>query len=202
MGQAEADRRGRAYDRDGASYLFNLDRDWVLDARRRGNKLRFVNHRRARARARMRPRPRLRLPPRRSPDGLGVRPGMRPPAGCRARPCRRVRRRAGAALPGCLRHGCLGSGRAPPGPPCGNSRTGGPPSCATCVCPTLPYTTLRRARARARSTEPNCRAEVLLVQGDHRVAILAAQDIPAGRELTLDYRYDRARAPAWHNADL
>jgi SET domain-containing protein len=43
---------------------------------------------------------------------------------------------------------------------------------------------------------------VLLVQGDHRVAILAAQDIPAGRELTLDYRYDRARAPAWHNADL
>lgn len=70
------------------------------------------------------------------------------------------------------------------------------------MCPTLPCTTLRRARARARSTEPNCRAEVLLVQGDHRVAILAAQDIPAGRELTLDYRYDRARAPAWHNADL
>ncbi len=52
----------------------------------------------------------------------------------------------------------------------------------------------------ARSAEPNCRAEVVLVQGDHRVAILAAQDIAAGQELTLDYRYDQARAPAWHNA--
>lgn len=48
VGQAEADRRGTAYDRDGSSYLFNLDQDWVLDAHRRGNKLRFVNHRRAR----------------------------------------------------------------------------------------------------------------------------------------------------------
>ena len=37
------------------------------------------------------------------------------------------------------------------------------------------------------------------MQGDHRVAILAAQDIRAGQELTLDYRYDRARAPDWHN---
>lgn len=43
--QCEADRRGKAYDRDSNTYLFDLNDEWVIDAKQRGNKMRFANHR-------------------------------------------------------------------------------------------------------------------------------------------------------------
>ncbi len=38
---------------------------------------------------------------------------------------------------------------------------------------------------------------ILQVDGDHRVAVVAARDLAAGDELFYNYNYDAAAAPRW-----
>ncbi|GAU13367.1 hypothetical protein TSUD_175190 [Trifolium subterraneum] len=44
ISHAEAEKRGKLYERAGFSYLFDLDDKYCIDAYRMGNKLKFANH--------------------------------------------------------------------------------------------------------------------------------------------------------------
>lgn len=129
--QEEADRRGRVYDKCNSSYLFNLNQEWVLDAR----------HRWAGKRGSM------------MVDDEAVCTWRRGPALEGSKHAARL-----------VSSYCKRLARAPV-PRRGN-----------------------KLRFANHSSEPNCKARILMVDGDHRVGIYAARDIEPGDELSYDYR--------------
>lgn len=48
----------------------------------------------------------------------------------------------------------------------------------------------------------NCEAKILLVNGEHRIALYARDDIAVGEELFFDYGYTHETAPKWSQVEI
>lgn len=48
----------------------------------------------------------------------------------------------------------------------------------------------------------NCEAKILLVNGEHRIALYARDDIAVGEELFFDYGYTHETAPKWSKVEI
>lgn len=60
--------------------------------------------------------------------------------------------------------------------------------CRAPVPPCLLYCRGNKLRFANHSLDANCKAQILLVDGEHRVAVFAAKDIAPGDELLYNYR--------------
>lgn len=56
---------------------------------------------------------------------------------------------------------------------------------------------IKFANHRAASDNANCETKIMVVNGEHRIALVARDDIEVGAELFFDYGYTHDTAPAW-----
>lgn len=61
---------------------------------------------------------------------------------------------------------------------------------------------IKFANHRASSENANCETNISIVNGEHRIALFARQDIELGEELFFDYGYTQDSAPAWSQRDI
>jgi hypothetical protein len=65
------------------------------------------------------------------------------------------------------------------------------------LLPRAPLLDHQAADRPSSSSFPPTQPRIFQVDGDHRVAVVAARDLAAGDELFYNYNYDAAAAPRW-----